>query len=349
MALATDLTSDVGALLAASTIETKAQLDAILDLYGGPLLHGLNSESGEQLTATISQHRSELQGRFIALTLAAAERSSGEPGERLLRQLQRMVPDDERVTRALLLHLHREQGDRAVAGEFKSFKSRLKAEYELTPSVETLALVAQLLPHRTPATAITTRVAAILPQETGIPRLAILPPTMPLGATPRLAALGRALIEDVVLYLCRARTFALFAPHTARQLDGADPVAAVAPLAADFVGSTRLLPSSAGGHRLTFSLIHAPTREILFADQFEFDENTLELRSYELAQVVGRQVAQAIQETALASNRVSGSNSAYVQTLLGLRDLQPFDLRALRRPAGISCGRSTFRPITSRP
>lgn len=334
VSLQPNLNIDVAVLLDSPALETQPQLEAMLRLYGGPLLQDLASDMGPQLSATLAQHRALLQGRFIALILAAAERSPGEQAERLLRQLQRMVPDDERVTRALLLHLHREQGDRAVAQEFESFKHRLKAEYEVDPSVETLALAAQLMPHRVPATAVDTVAAALTANEPAIPKVAILPPTVPLGAPARLVTLGQALVEDVVLYLCRARTFALFAPYTARQLDGAEPVTAVAPLGATFVGSTRLLPAAGGGYRLTFSLIHAPSRQILFADQFAFDEDDLERRAYELAQVVGQQVSFAIQETALATHRATGSNSAYVQTLLGLRQLQPFDLKALRRARG---------------
>lgn len=331
--LSADLDCDLDWLRDASPIETTRELDNILDIHRGPLLGETSADMGPQGSALLLQHRNVLEERFVNLVLPAAERSGGEQGERLLRLLLRGSPDNERLARALLLHLHREKGAQAVEQEYEALRLRLEGEYGVAPSTETLGLIAQLLPQRAIIGDAAPLVAAAgsRPVDQGVPRLALLPPLTPLGAPPRTVALAQALIDDVVLQLCRERSFALFAPYTVRQLDGANPVSAVAPLAATFVGSTRLLPAPGGGYRMTVSVIHAPTQAILCVDEFGFDEADLELRSFEIASLIGRQIAAAIASAELATYHTTGSASAYVHTLLGMRDLLPFDLKALRR------------------
>src|SRR5690606_22241673 len=92
----------------------------------------------------------------------------------------------------------------------------------------------------------------------GIPRLVLLPPTVPFAVEARSAALAAAVIEDVSLHLCRMRTFAMFAPYTARQIRGLDPVAAAAPFDVGYVAATSLLPGR-DGLRLTIALTRTDT------------------------------------------------------------------------------------------
>jgi|GEM_PF-2037822 len=336
VSLAPGLDSDVRWVREAAPIDNARQLDEALGMCAAPLLSDITAEIGTSLSALLLQHRNVLQERFLALMLPAAERIGGEQGERLLRLLHRGAPDDESIARALLLHLHREKGPLAVEEEFGALRARLDADFGVAPSQETLSLVAHLLP-RAAAAPVAGAVSPGTPgsilqgPDSGIPRVALLPPLIPLGAPPRTAALAQALIDDVVLQLCRERSFALFAPYTARQLDGANPIAAVAPLAATFVGSTRLLPAPGGGYRLTVLLTHAPSQQILFAEQFPFEESRLDEQSCEVAMVISRQLASAIATVEMGGYRTTGAASAYVHTLLGMRHLKPFDLKALRR------------------
>jgi DNA-binding SARP family transcriptional activator len=323
------LAVDVGRLRGASWGEAGADAQELLDLYRGPFLAGLDEDTRPELTALIRWHRGALQERFLDCVLAMAGRLEGDIGDSLLRSAQRWAPTDERLARAMLLHVYRQKGPKAVETEYALLRARLQTELGAAPERSTAVLAAQLLPS----------LASIIgPDEPGlvdlanrdIPRLALLPPVAPLGAPPRAIALAEALIDDVVLRLCRERSFTLYAPHTVRQIVGAAARDA-APLAATFLGSTRLLPAGRGGHRLTLALTYIPTGEILLGEQFPFEEGELEYRSLELAALIARKVATAVRSAEMAAYRNSGTGSAYIHALLGARNTRPFDLRALRR------------------
>jgi tetratricopeptide (TPR) repeat protein len=139
------------------------------------------------------------------------------------------------------------------------------------------------------------------------------------------------MVEDVCLQLCRMRTFAMFAPHTARQVAGLEPVVAVAPFGVRYVAKTMLLPRAAGGLRLSLSLIRTATGSIVFADQFDFDEARIGVGFAELAETIAGQVAKSIERVEIGAYRQSGAASAYVQYLLGSKVIDSNDLRRLRR------------------
>ena len=156
------------------------------------------------------------------------------------------------------------------------------------------------------------------------------------------------MIEDVSLHLCRMRTFAMFAPFTAQHIQGLDPVAAVAPFEVGYVANTTLLPG-AGGLRLAIALMRTDTRQVLFGEQFEFDETDLAERFADMSRAIARQVAAAVEEVEIAAYRSTGAASAYVQYLLGTRHMQHRDLKSMRRarqhfPARSNCRRTTCRP-----
>src|SRR5690606_2486081 len=148
---------------------------------------------------------------------------------------------DESLLRALLLRLAQDRGMAAARAEYEIAVERLRRDYDIEPSIETRSLIMQLAPS-----AIVTdgpqEEPAELPVETGIPRIVLLPPECPLPVDPQAGAIADAMIEDVSLQLCRMRTFALFAPHCARQVEGLDPDGTVAPIGGVYVARPHLPP-----------------------------------------------------------------------------------------------------------
>ena len=327
--LAASVASDVAALNALEAVHTAEDLDRLLDLYRGDLLTDVDSGLGAQLLASVVRHRAALRRKYAALAQGAGERIGDERGERILRDLLNGAPDDERVARALLVHLARERGPRAVEREYEAIVARLRAEFDAEPAMETVALFGQLVPAR--ATAREAPPPAVSGSEDGVPRIVLLPPTMPFAVDPHTAIIADALIEDVSLHLCRMRTFAMFAPHTARQVAGLDPVAAVAPFGVHYVASTRLLPGVEGRLRLSLSLVRTTTNGIVLAEQFDFDEARLGVRFAELAQAIASHLASTLEQVEIGAYRRTGSASAYVQYLLGTKVLNNNELASLRR------------------
>jgi DNA-binding SARP family transcriptional activator/tetratricopeptide (TPR) repeat protein len=328
--------SDLAVLVETAVVETATQLDALLDAYRGELLVGLEREFGTQLLELIALHRAALHRKFVALARAAAERIGGARGEDLVRRLLALAPDDEALFRALIRLLDRQGNRNLIAAEYESFVERLDRDYGADPSLETEALVAQLVPARSGASTASVADAAASPavdptgSRGGIPRLVLLPPSLPFPVSPRSAGLAAAMIEDVSLHLCRMRTFAMFAPFTARQIQGLDPVTAVAPFDVGYVASTSLLPG-VDGLRLSIALMRTDTRQVLFGEQFEFNETELAEQFTDMARAIARQVAAAVEEVEVAAYRSTGAASAYVQYLLGSRHMQFRDLKSMRR------------------
>jgi DNA-binding SARP family transcriptional activator/tetratricopeptide (TPR) repeat protein len=327
--LAPGLVSDVALLGAIERIDTAEDLDKLLDLYRGELLSDVDAPLGDQLLEIIERHRTSLNRKYVALAGKAAERVGGERGERILRDLLTDAPDDETIVQALLRHLARERGPRAVEAEYRATVERLRAEYDASPAVETTTLFAQLVPASAKAADYVPSPPVV--DESGIPRIVLLPPATPFAVDPHAALVADAMVEDVSLQLCRMRTFAMFAPHTARQVVGLDAVAAVAPYGVGYVAATRLLPTAQGGLRLSLSLVRTSTNSIIFADQFEFDEAHLGARFAELAESIAGHLATAVEQVEIGAYRRTGSASAYVQYLLGSKILDNNELKSLRQ------------------
>ena len=330
VALSPDLSVDIRSLQQFPPIESAEALEELLALNTGELLAATDPGLGPQLLDLVVQYRGLLRGRVKALLLDAAARIGGERGENLLRGLVAENPDDERVLRALMVHLARERGTRAVHAAYAEARRRLLEDFEAEPSIETQALFAQLVPTRVPHLASTIDTAAD-PTPGGVPRIVLLPPQVPFKIESDKAAIADALVEDVSLQLTRMRTFAMFAPHTARQVTGHDPVAAVAPFGVSYVASTLLLPAAGGGLRLALSLIRTSTNSIVFADQFDFELASLGQRFAELAEAIAAHLSTAVEKVEVGAYRRTGAASAYVQYLLGTRTLDVSDLKALRR------------------
>lgn len=320
---------DVACLLDARPPETPEQLDQLVDLYRGELLEGTDISAGSLLAENIYRCREHVRHHFLTLARDAAIRIPGDASERLLARLAAEDGGNEDLARALLVRVAADRGANAVRSAYEGIVERLRHEFDTAPSDETRSLFAQLVP----AARLSEEQAApvLQPEEGGIPRIVLMPPQMPLPVEPRLALLADAMVEDVCLQLCRMRTFAMFAPHTARQVAGLESAVTVAPYGVRYLATTMLMPRSDGGLRLSLSLVQAETGAIVFGDHFDFDEASIGARFAELAETIAAHVANAVERVEIGAYRRTGAASAYVQYLLGSKVIDSNDLKRLRR------------------
>lgn len=322
---------DAAMLLAARRPETAEELAELDDLYRGDLLAGLDIDAGTQLEENLRRCRAHLREHYLTLVHEAAIRIPGETSERLLTRLTSELPDNEDLTRALLVRLAADKGVEAARQTYESLAQRLREEFGAEPSLETRSLLAQLTPSAAAAAIADAPPPNTGDEDGGIPRIVLTPPEAPLPVDPRHALLADAMIEDVCLQLCRMRTFAMFAPHTARQVAGLQPAIAVAPYGVRYHARTMLMPRAGGGLRLSLSLIQVASGAIIFAEQFDFDEETIGVRFAEVTETIARYVATAVERVEIGAYRRTGAASAYVQYLLGSKVLDSNDLKRLRR------------------
>lgn len=123
----------------------RGQLDAALDLYGGPFMEGFHLPGAETFERWLDQRRADLHrlATDAALRLAEQAEESGEGAKSavLAERAIRFGPLDERVM-SDVLQLFDRLGDRSRAvREFEAFARRLDSELGLEPSPETVALI----------------------------------------------------------------------------------------------------------------------------------------------------------------------------------------------------------------
>lgn len=322
------LDSDVSRLLALGVPDSAAGLRLLSDLYAGDLLLG-NEDGSEATRQWVAENREWLRQRFVASALAAADRVGGQAAQDVLRRLPEISPYDDAVVRALMLSLRGD--DAAIRTAYQRFEQRLADDQMRSgPEPETRALLRELTagalvpaapqPPLRPATAIASL--------DSVPRVLILPP-----ADDRLPdrdrRLGDALIDEVTHTLGRLRTFAVFAPHTARQLM-LSPFPSGNPYGADYLVKTSFLPAT-DGHRLRVSLTRLATHEMLLTEDLPFTRDALGEWHYHLASAIGARLAQGIERTEMHLYGKTETPSAYVHYLLGCEAMRRVDLRSLRR------------------
>ena len=324
---AANLPSDLALFLAMPEPRNAARLRLFAELYGGDFLADL-PDPAETTRQWIVEQRSWLRERFVTHALAAARRVGGEIGEDVLRRLANEAPYDDNVARAGMIALRRDP--QAVRALYDRFANRLRLDLRIAPEPATVALLRELLPgSAAPATPRAEPPPGTAAASASVPRVLILPPA---GAdlSPGDEALGAQLIDEVTHTLGRLRTFAVFAPHSARQLAAA-AFPAGNPYGADYLVTTRFAPARDGGNRLCVALTRVATHELLLSEELRFATATLNLHHHDLAAALGMRLAQGIERSELHFYVTTGSSSAYVAYLLGCEALRGVDLRSLRR------------------
>jgi DNA-binding SARP family transcriptional activator len=324
------LASDLSEFLALESIDSAASLRLIAELYAGDFLADV--EDGSESTGQwITEQRTWLRDRFIKLALAGAQSVGGPAARQVLRRLADEAPYDDAIARASMVAARQDPAE--VRAIYDRYAARLREDLRNEPEAKTEALLRELI-NDTPAVA-RVRVDEPSPAMTAsldsVPRVLILPPgDSPLPVPDR--KLGEALIDEVTHTLGRLRTFAVFAPHTARQLV-ANPFPSGNPYGADYLVTTRFAPS-AGDARLCIALTRVETHEQLLAEELRFIPENLNAHHFHLAAAIGARLASGIERSEQRIFRTTGSASAYVHYLLGCEDLRVMDLRNIRRAKG---------------
>jgi DNA-binding SARP family transcriptional activator len=322
--------SDLSQFLAIDTVDSAASLRLIAELYSGDFLADIE-DSSELTGQWIAEQRAWLRDRFVKLALAGAERVGGQVAQQVLRRLSEEAPYDDAVARAGMVAAR--QGPLEVRAIYDRYAARLRADLGNEPESKTQALLRELT-NETPIAArlrIDEPSPAVAVSVDSVPRVLILPPgdsLLPVADR----KLGEALIDEVTHTLGRMRTFAVFAPHTARLLANS-PFPAGNPYGADYLVATRFAPGSVDA-RLCISLTRLETHEQLLTEELRFTPADLSAHHFHLAAAIGTRLARGIERTEQRIYRTTGSASAYVHYLLGCEDIRSVDLRILRRAKG---------------
>lgn len=318
------LASDLSRFLSIETVRTTAELRLVSELYSGDFLTGIE---GSELTGQwIDSQRAWLRERFIRIALAGAQSVRGAIAEEVLRRLAEEAPYDDAVARAAMVAGHHDATQ--VRAVYDRFSARLRADLSNEPEPATTELLRELtLGSLTPAAPRpATRQTGVVASLDGVPRVLILPPIQS-GLEAEDRQLGDCLIDEVTHTLGRLRTFAVFAPYTARQVI-TSPFPSGNPYGADYVVSTRFAP---GASRLRVSLTRLETHELLMSEELPFARGDLAAHHYHLAAALGTRLAEGIERTERHIYLNSATPSAYVHYLLGCEALRGIDLQSIRR------------------
>ena len=327
------LSSDLGTLLGAAVPATPAEVQQLSVLGFPSLLSGVEVPESE-LARWIQTRREMVRSRAADLLIAASEKLCSITLEYAFDQLMELVPLDERLLRARMTNLVGLGNDAAALRICADFARRLEQELGAQPELETRSLAARISARKTPYVSVPAEPAKaprqVAPTSRSLPKVILIPPEHNALIAAGDMHLAQSLITDITLQLCRTRQFAMFAPHTARQLAPADPLAAAAPYGLDYLISTSLFPGLSAP-RLAFSLIATDTQQILVADEIELRQDRLLAAQETLSSILASTISDGIASAELQYYRTTGAASAYVRFLLGTSLMHSSDLSILRR------------------
>lgn len=328
---ASTVQSDLTLFLHLSDPDSAGALRWLLELYAGDLLTDADPP-GEETSRWIETQRASLRDRFSALALQGVRKVGGPVAEQALQRLEQEAPYDDDVAREVMISASR-HGTQSVRAAFERFATRIGQDLGAEPEPTTRSLLLELVPTEpaaVPAALASPRSGATA-SITSIPKVLILPPLeQRRDAQTSDGPLVDAMVDEVTYALSRARTFAVFAPHTARQLVRA-PFPQGNPYGADYVVRTSLANLGDNVARLTVAMTSLSTHEVLLTETVPVSQSDLNSRHIQLASALGSRLAGGIERAERRYYRTTGSASAYVHFLLGSDDIKVLDLRSLRR------------------
>lgn len=309
---------------------TPGGLRWLLDLYAGEFLADVEPAS-EDARQWIDAQRIVLRDRFVTFALQGLRNVGGQVADIALQRLEQEAPYEDEVAREAMI-LASATGPHAVRAAFNRFSSRLKRELGAEPDQSTRTLLLELAPAQQPtvAAALASPTTGITASVSSIPKVLILPPLEEREQKAGDAILADAMIDEITYALSRARTFAVFAPHTARRLvRGLFPNGN--PYGADYVVRTSLPNDGGSAAWLTVTLVSLSTHEVLLSETVPVSQSDLNSRHVHFANALGARLASGIERAERHYYRTTGSASAYVHFLLGSDNIKTLELRSLRR------------------
>jgi tetratricopeptide (TPR) repeat protein len=157
----------------------------------------------------------------------------------------------------------------------------------------------------------------------------VLPPP-PIGAHSYHHQIAVSLIEDVAIGLCRFRGLTAVAPHTSAELSLGGKKTLFRTFGIDYAVETQL-QDRAGEVWLSVKLINARSRKMLWADQYEFNRDTIARQYREMSVRIVLLLVDRIERAELARYDVEQNPTAYHLFLRGQRFLRALDLPNVRR------------------
>jgi DNA-binding SARP family transcriptional activator len=311
--------SDLDRLLSFS-VRGEASASALRDYFAGELLSGHEGVS-QEFESWLAEHRARVDNMLIELALICS--GSVTDIDAVLELALARSPFDERLIKAKVANLLEQHRVFDAREAVSAFSRRFRDELGTDLGEETRGWLRLMLPEPALAQPATRYGEAIAVRGNTLPKVVVLHPRqVEMPANDQVVA--RAVVTEITIALCRLRTFAMFAPHTARQIESEDGAVQASLLGADYLVNTQIL----SGSRLAFSLLHLASHKILFADTVNL--STAETAAADMGQAVANSVAQQIASTETYEYRATGAASAYMHYLLGCERLR-YDLPAIRK------------------
>jgi DNA-binding SARP family transcriptional activator/tetratricopeptide (TPR) repeat protein len=320
--------SDLQMFLNIGEVRSTAALRFVDELYAGEFLADV-APRGPTIADWLEAERATLRDRYLHLALLGTRTVGGVLAHRVLVRLSEVAPYDDAVARQAMIAAS-SAGPGAVHAEYRRFADRLRRDLNSEPELATVNLLHELASPTLPA-----RATGSVEPPTGIesvfahvPKVLILPPASSGSLDPDAAVLVDMMIDDVIVGLARERTFAVFAPHTARQLVRT-PFPAGNPYGAGYLVTTGIRPGPPPQLMVTLSSV--TTHEILLAELVGVSSADLADRQSQIASSLAARLSGGIERSERRHTRATGSASAYVHFLLGSDAISVLDLRSLRR------------------
>ena len=319
-----------------------AHLETFLRTMSGQFLADIDtsSETGqlwllERRDFWLAEFASALEEAATALSrqnsasikAAAARLIELDPYSDIAHQvLMRVYAKDRRLSQARLIY------DR--------YKQQLWSELNTRPSEDMLRFARLLFNDEGRATVVGVEATPELTEERApepvstsrppLPRLLLLPPKRPEEQRSWTPVSG--LIEDVTIGLCRVRTMAIVAPHTARRIAGmaGDEVDVLKRFDISYVLETHLQERS-GETALYATLVHIANDEVLWSERFRGHPDDFPDTYGQLVARIVLETAGSIERKELAKIRTVSKPTAYQNYLLGQHSLSIADLPGIRR------------------
>jgi DNA-binding SARP family transcriptional activator len=308
-----------------------------IEIQKGVFLAGVDVSSERS-----SQWLDSQRDRHVSALSKAVERVSGRQdfpavAELIAEASARLLEIDayNEVAVRALMRCHFTAGKHLQAQIlFQRHTERLKDELGTRPDPQTSALAESLYPNRLRAvahvaeTAIDERLSPLGPQKSILPRVILLPPS---NATGEPGNLATALIEDITVGLCRARTMAVVAHYTA-SLIARSPGSrgeALARHTVSYAFETRLRIQG-DGFALFGGLVDVASDRYVWADKFDIGVGKLSSAYKDIVNVIVSTLTDKIERNEL---RQVGKHepTAYQNYLLGQHYLRTIRLGELRR------------------
>ncbi len=319
-----------------------ARLEAFLKVASGQFLADvdISSEAGQlwlierrdfwlaEFAAALDEAVAALSPQNGAIIKAAAARLIAlDPYSDIAHQvLMRVYARDRRLSQARLIY------DR--------YKQQLWTDLNTRPSEDMLRFARLLFSDGSKAAAVNAeplheRAEAVEPGVSStsrpqLPRLLLLPPKSQEEQGNWAPISG--LVEDVTIGLCRVRTMAIVAPHTARRIAAmrGDETSILKQFDVSYVLETQL-QERGGEASLYATLVHVADDEVIWSERFRGHTDDFPDTYRELVARIVSETTGAIGKRELDKIRTVSKPTAYQNYLLGQHSLSIADLPGIRR------------------